>query len=64
MKKIKTDIHAMYLSWINDFITIERFAQYYKMTLHRATRIIVIGSDIHEQNVQAFKLTGTEPYKP
>jgi hypothetical protein len=30
----------LYLSWLNDFLTVEAFAAYYKLTLKEATDII------------------------
>jgi hypothetical protein len=64
MKQIKDKIHAMYLDWCNNFITVSRFAEYYSVSEAKANRIIEVGRTIHEQNVQVFKLTGIEPYKP
>lgn len=63
MKQIKTKIHALYLSWINEFITVGKFAEHHNLTHDKAIQVIHLGHIIHEQNVQAFKLTGIEPYK-
>jgi uncharacterized protein YpbB len=61
MKQIKDKIHAMYLDWVNNFITIARFAECYSLSEKDAERVINIGRVIHDQNVQTYKLTGIEP---
>jgi hypothetical protein len=30
----------MYLDWVNNFLTVERFAEYYSMTVVQATSLI------------------------
>jgi hypothetical protein len=51
----------MYLDWVNNFITIARFAECYSLSEKDAERVINIGRVIHDQNVQTYKLTGIEP---
>lgn len=36
----------MYLDWINNFLTIERFAEYYEISVEQAQEIIDIGRKI------------------
>lgn len=36
----------LYLSYVNDFITIERFAEYYNLTLDKANFIVSTGRSI------------------
>lgn len=33
----------IYVKWLNDFITVARMAEYYKVSLHSLNRIIAIG---------------------
>jgi hypothetical protein len=37
----------MYLDWVNNFITLKRFAEYYDISAAKADRIIKIGRAIH-----------------
>ena len=36
----------MYLDWINNFLTVERFAEYYEISLEQAQEIIDMGRKI------------------
>lgn len=46
-KTMKKRLHALYLSWFNDFLSVEYFAEYYSLTLEQAMRCIDIGRRIH-----------------
>ena len=35
----------LYLDWVNNFITVERFAEYYEITIEHANEIIQSGRD-------------------
>lgn len=39
---------TMFLTWFNDFLTIEYFAEYYGLSVHRARVVINKGRAIHE----------------
>lgn len=39
----KETINRMYLDWVNNFLTIERFAEYYGIRLGTARMIIRVG---------------------
>lgn len=41
------DFEAMYLDWVNNHISIKRFAEHYSITVRRAKSIIRIGRHIH-----------------
>lgn len=43
-------LQLMYLSWVNDFLTVERFASYYNTSLRDANDVIERGRIIHEKN--------------
>ena len=36
-------VEILYLEWVNNFISIERFAEYFKLTLEQAEKIIKVG---------------------
>ena len=37
------DYPELYLEWVNNFLTVEKFASYYDMTIEQAERIIAYG---------------------
>jgi len=41
----------MYLDWVNNFLTIERFAEWYNIGEEQAAAIISAGRKIHHQRV-------------
>lgn len=40
-------IEAMYLDWLNNFITIDAFADYYEISKFKALRVIKIGRQLN-----------------
>lgn len=40
----------MYLDWVNNFLTLQRFADYYDLTPSKAQQIINEGRILHEEN--------------
>jgi len=44
----------LYLDWINNFLTLEPFAEYYGITLEEAATVINTGRDDHEANVKGL----------
>ena len=38
------NIPALYLSWLNDFITVEKFAEHYNISVEMALAIIDVGT--------------------
>mgnify|MGYP003653607131 CR=1 FL=1 len=40
---MKNKIEALYLDWFNNFLTVERFAEYYGMPVDKAHKVIRIG---------------------
>ena len=41
-------VERLYLDWFNNFLTIERFAEYYNMTVEQAEKIIKVGRKMFE----------------
>jgi len=44
---------AMYLEWVNNFLTITRFAEHYQLTEDAAEQLIAWGSLVHEQRTES-----------
>lgn len=44
-------IEAMYLDWLNNFLSAEALADYYEIDLIKALRVISIGRKINEQRL-------------
>lgn len=42
----------MFLDWFNNFISIERFAEYYNINTKEAELIIQKGRELHEKGVK------------
>ena len=41
-------VERLYLDWFNNFLTIERFAEYYNMTVEQAEKVIEVGRKMFE----------------
>lgn len=50
---MKKGVELLYLSFVNDFLSVERFAEYYDFTLKKARRIIDIGRKINHRKSKA-----------
>ena len=38
----RTQLEAVYLDWFNNFVSIERYAEYYGLTVNEATKLIEV----------------------
>ena len=52
----KDVIERMYLDWYNNFCTIERFAEYYNLSIEQAKQIINIGRKMFQWFVGKMNL--------
>lgn len=52
-KTLRQQLADLYLEWVNDWITVECFAEYYGLTEEQAKTVIELGRQIHEENVVA-----------
>ena len=43
------DLEDLYLDWFNNFLTVDRFAEYYGMTAEKASRVINIGRKLNHR---------------
>ena len=41
-------VERLYLEWVNNFTSIERFCEYFKLTLEQAEKVIKIGKKMFE----------------
>lgn len=41
----------MYLDWVNNFLTVEKFAEYYTLSVKDALVVIERGRKLHEEEV-------------
>jgi hypothetical protein len=46
---MKSKIESLFLSYVNDFITVTAFASYYGLSLPRAHRVISLGRRINNR---------------
>lgn len=46
---MKNKIETLYLDWFNNFLTVERFAEYYGMSVDKAHRVIRIGRYLNQR---------------
>ena len=42
-------VERLYLEWVNNFTSIERFCEYFKLTLEQARKVIKIGEKMFER---------------
>lgn len=49
---VKCKAKALFLDYFNNFLTVERFAEYYGLTVTKARRVIRIGRNLHERGVR------------
>jgi len=48
MNTLKLDIQALYLDYVNNFLTVEKFAEHYGISFQLADMIISEGKERHE----------------
>jgi len=46
---MKNKIEALYLDYFNNFLTVDRFAEYYCLSFRQASRIIHIGRHLNHR---------------
>ena len=42
------DLQTIYLDWVNNFLTLEKFAEHYGMTVLQAHATMVLGRQVHD----------------
>lgn len=59
---IQKQLIELYLDYINNFLTLERFAEYYNLTPTHARMLLNIGAELQEENAQFYKQFNQELY--
>lgn len=54
-------VHLFYLDWSNNFLTVPALAEYYRVTVEQAEKLIEAGRAIHERVQDAIHATPEEP---
>ena len=49
---MKEAVLRMYLDYVNEFLTVSRFAEYYGITDRKAIRVLVIGSRLNSRRTK------------
>jgi hypothetical protein len=49
MEQLKNKLVLFYLDWVNDFVGVDTFADYYGIERGRAEKMIRIGRKLHER---------------
>lgn len=60
---IQKQLIEFYLDYVNNFITDERFQEYYNLKSDHAMMLLSIGADLHEENAEFYKSFKQELYK-
>lgn len=55
IKYLRNYLADLYLDWVNNFLTIERFAEYYGLDDDDARDLLKIAKKCHEQRVDYLK---------
>lgn len=45
----------LYLEWVNNYLTVEKFAEHYQVTEKDAVNLLSYGRRYHEERVERFK---------
>jgi len=56
-KSMNTTLREMYLEYVNDFLTVERFAEYHEISVLDAQALIYLGKRYHKQYVEMHRTT-------
>ena len=48
------EIEELYIDWCNNFLTIDRFAEYYSISKEKAMNIIILGRKINRKWPEIF----------
>jgi hypothetical protein len=55
IKYLRDYLADLYLDWVNNFLTIERFAEYYGLDEDDAKDLLALSKKCHEQRVDFLK---------
>ena len=60
IKYLRDYLADVYLDWVNNFLTIERFSEYYGLEEDDARKLLEIAKKSHEQRVEYSKFLEEE----
>lgn len=60
IKNLRDYLADIYLEWVNNFLTIERFSEYYGLDEDDAKQLLAIAKKSHEQRVEYYKFLKEE----
>lgn len=60
IKYLRDYLADIYLEWVNNFLTIERFSEYYGLDEDDAKQLLAIAKKSHEQRVEYYKFLEEE----
>lgn len=52
---MKARLTGLYLDWVNNFLTLARFAEYYDLDRDTAERVIRLGRVLHKRGVDDYR---------
>ena len=58
---VKGNLIQMYLEWFNDFITVDKFAEYHSITRKEAVHILNIGRKYHIEETDPERYLSVYP---
>lgn len=59
---IQKQLIELYLDRINNFLTIDKFAEHYNLNSLHAMMLLSIGEELHEENAEFYKQFNQELY--
>ena len=54
---LRDTLADLYLDWVNNFLTIEKFSEYYGLDEEDAKQLLVLAKKCHEQRIDFIKDT-------
>lgn len=55
---LKSHLIVLYLNFVNDYLTVEKFAADHDFSHNEASQLLTIGKRLHEENADHFRTTG------
>lgn len=49
---LKTELANLYLDYLNHFLTMEAFAEYYEISVMQAASLLTLGREYHEERAK------------
>jgi hypothetical protein len=59
---IQKQLIELHLDYLNNFLTIDKFSEYYNLNSIHAMMLLNIGKELHEENAEFYKQFKQELY--